>query len=84
MCGKIIIKMEKKDNFKIFYALSFAWQLGFIIAIPIGLFIFLGFLADKFFGTSPLFLIIGTVSGVGITIYESYQLLIPLIEKNKK
>ena len=73
-----------KGNFKIFYALSLAWQLGFLIAIPIGGFLLLGFLGDKFFKTKPLFLIIGLLGGIIITIYEVYHLFAPLISPNKK
>ncbi len=73
----------KKDNFKIFYAVSFAWQLGFIIAIPLVVFVFLGFLADKFFSTRPLFLIAGILVSIAITAYEVYRLILPLI-KNKE
>ena len=76
--------MQKKDNFKTFYTLSFAWQLGFLIAIPIGGFLFLGHIGDKFFGTQPLFLLIGLVVGIIITVYEVYQLLIPLIKNVKE
>ncbi len=75
--------MPKKNNFKTFYALSFAWQLGFIIAVPIGLFIFLGGVADKFFGVQPLFMIFGFLVGVVITAYEVYHILIPLIKDKK-
>lgn len=71
---------SKGDGFKTFYALSFAWQLGFLIAIPIGGFLFLGFLADKLLGTKPLFLMIGLVVGVIVTVYEVYHLLWPLIK----
>jgi len=28
-------KISQKNNSKLFYAISFAWQLGFLIAIPI-------------------------------------------------
>ncbi len=76
--------MEKKDNFKTFYALSLAWQLGFLIAVPIGGFLFLGVEADKFFNTSPLFLAAGLFAGITATIYEMYHLLVPLIEEKKK
>lgn len=80
-------QMEKKDNFKTFYALSLAWQLGFIIAVPIGGFLFFGLLADRFFGTEPVLLVVGIFAGVTVTIYEVYHLLIPLIkgkDKDKK
>jgi F0F1-type ATP synthase assembly protein I len=75
--------MSQKNSFKTFYALSLAWQLGFLIAVPIGGFLFLGLLGDRFFKTEPLFLILGLLVGIIITVYEVYHLLIPLIkEKN--
>lgn len=70
----------EKNNFKIAYALSLAWQLGFLVAVPIGVFLFLGFRGDKALGTSPLLLIISLLIGVIITIYEVYHLFIPLIK----
>jgi F0F1-type ATP synthase assembly protein I len=76
--------MKKKDNFKTFYALSLAWQLGFIIAVPIGGFIFLGLWGDKSFGTAPVLLIVGIFTGIIVTIYEVYHLLIPLIKDKEK
>ena len=72
--------MPQKNNFKIFYALSLAWQLGFLIAISIGGFLFLGILGDKFFKTQPFLSFLGLVVGIVITIYEVYHLLIPLIK----
>ncbi|MCD6284040.1 AtpZ/AtpI family protein [bacterium] len=71
----------KKYNIKIFYAISFAWQLGFLIAIPLAGFIFLGFYLDKFFHTHPFFLIGGIIIGIITSIYETYHLIVPLIEK---
>lgn len=76
--------MNKKNNFAIFYAISLAWQLGFVIIVPIGGFLFLGFLADKFLKTKPLFLIIFLLIGIIVTIYETYCLFIPLVKKNNK
>ncbi len=69
--------MSKKNNFKTFYALSMAWQLGFLIAIPIGGFLFLGILGDRYFKTHPFLLILGLFTGITITIYELYHLLSP-------
>ncbi len=71
---------NKRNNFKIFYALSFAWQLGFLIVVSIGGFLFLGFWGDKFFSTQPLFLIFGLLVGIVVTIYEVHHLLAPLIK----
>jgi len=72
--------MPQKDNFKIFYALSLAWQLGFIIVVPIGGFLFLGILGDKFFKTQPFLSLLGLIVGIVAAIYEAYYSLIPLIE----
>jgi len=76
--------VEKKDNFKTFYALSLAWQLGFLIAVPIGGFLFLGVLADKFFRTGPALLLLGIITGIAITVYEMYHLFVPLIGNGGK
>lgn len=73
--------MSKKSDFKLFYALSLAWQLGFLIVLTIGGLIFLGIWGDKYFGTHPFLLITGIISGVALSIYESYHLLVPLIER---
>ncbi|HDL75059.1 MAG TPA: AtpZ/AtpI family protein [bacterium] len=75
--------MSKKNNFKTFYVLSIAFQLGFLIVIPIGVFLFLGVLGDKFFNTQPILLLFGLSIGIAITTYEVYQLLIPLIKDRK-
>jgi len=70
---------QGENNFTTFYALSIAWQLGFLIAVPIAAFLFLGFWSDKHFGTKPLFLIVGLLTGLSITVYEVYHMLIPLV-----
>ena len=51
--------MSKKENFKTLYAISLAWQLGFLIIIPIGGFLLLGLWGDKLLNTQPFFLITG-------------------------
>lgn len=52
-------------------SLRLAWNLGFIIAVPVFLFGFGGAYLDKYLGTSPAFIITGFVlavvlSGVGV------------------
>jgi len=52
-------------------SLRLAWNLGFIIALPAVLFGFGGAYADKHFGTSPWFLLVGftiaiLLSGIGV------------------
>ncbi len=70
---------KDSDTFKIWYALSFAFQLGFLIAVPITGFMLLGLWGDRNFQTSPLLLIVSMIAGVAITFYEIYRLLLPLL-----
>ena len=54
------------------YALSLAWDLGYIIALPIVILGFGGAYADKHWDTSPLLLLIGIglaliVTAVGVS-----------------
>ncbi len=53
-----------KRNFKFFYLLSLALQLGFFIVIPLIGFLFLGIFLDKKLSTSPLFTIILFIFGL--------------------
>lgn len=76
--------MPKKENFKILYAMSFAWQLGFLVAAPLGILIFLGLWADKTFQTGPLFVLTGIIVGLVTTVYEVYHMLSPLIHNEHK
>ena len=78
-----ITAMTPKDDFKIWYAISFAWQFGFYIVIPIGIFLALGIFVDRYFHTAPLFLITGIVLSLVLTAYETYHLLLPLMEEEK-
>jgi len=72
--------MPRKNSFKIFYALSLVWQLGFLVAVPIGGFLILGLWLDKKFDSSPIVLIAGIAFGMIVVIYEIYHLIIPLID----
>lgn len=53
-------------------SLKLAWELGYLIALPAAGLGFLGAYADKYAGTSPLFIILGfllafTVSAIAVT-----------------
>lgn len=48
-------------------AVSLAWELGYTIAIPIALLGFSGAYADRYFDTSPLFLLIGVFLSLAIS-----------------
>lgn len=66
---------NKKDGQKVDpgFVLDLAWKLGYIIAIPIVGFVLGGRLADKYFGTSPIFLISGVVISMVITSFLIYK-----------
>lgn len=73
-----------KKNTQLWSALSFAWELGYIIAIPIAAFGFGGAFLDKKYGTSPLFIFIGfflsiIISSIGI--YRKAKIIISEAEK---
>lgn len=73
--------MTQTNNgqFKIWYAVSIALQLGFLIVFPIGGFILLGIVCDDYLATHPLFVILGAFVGFFITVYEIYHLLVPIL-----
>lgn len=73
----------QKSNYKTLYAISVAWQLGFLIVVPLGGFLFLGYWADNVLATQPFFLILSVVVGMAITIYEIYHVLAPLIKDSE-
>jgi len=77
-------KKSRGDNIKTLYAISFAWQLRFLVAIPIGGFLLLGLWGDAVFGTHPFLLFAGIVVGLGTTAYEVYHSLFLMVkDKNK-
>ena len=54
-------------------ALDIAWELGYIIVIPIVILGAGGAYADKKFGTSPLFILIGIVVAFILTSLAAYR-----------
>lgn len=52
-------KNNKKENNGLWQALGLAWQLGYMIAVPIVLLALIGRLLDKLWNTSPWMLLIG-------------------------
>jgi len=64
-----------KNN--IWYLFSTFSQIGFIIAIPAGVFAYLGHKIDVKFSTSPLFIL----SGIGVAIFVSCLAIYQMIKK---
>lgn len=67
-----------RKGVKLWYAISLAIQLGFLVVIPIGGFILLGHWGDTKLQTSPFLLIAGVMAGLFATVYEVYHLILPL------
>ncbi|HAI98455.1 TPA: hypothetical protein DCL30_02835 [Candidatus Peribacteria bacterium] len=68
----------------IFLAVRLAWDLGFIIAIPIAVLGFGGAYLDRTFGTSPLLLLIGFVLAIVITTVGLKRKLKTILSPSKK
>ena len=75
---------KRSKNFETFYAFSLAWQLGFLIAVPLAAFIGIGIWLDSKFNTQPLLTLLGLLVGLSVTIYEVYHVMDPLIRNDKK
>lgn len=74
--------MDKgKENFNFFYALILATQLGFLIAIPLAVILFLSAILDKKLGTFPLFVILGTIVALIVTVLETRYYFLPFLKK---
>jgi len=67
-----------------FQALSFAWQMGYILAIPIVLFALGGRLLDNHYQTSPLFLLIGILFSIVVSSVALWQKAIQIINNVEK
>ncbi len=66
-------KETKREKSAMWLALDVAWELGYIIVIPIVIMGAGGAYADKKFGTSPLFLLIGILIAFIITSIAAYR-----------
>jgi len=75
---------KKKDQISVFYALSLAWQMGFLIIAPILLFLFGGYMIDKWLKTAPLFIIISIFAALAVSVYEIHHLIKPMLESSRK
>ena len=82
------MKDAKKKNLSLtsdgsWSEVSFAWELGYSIAIPLVIFTLAGKLLDKKLGTSPWLLLIGLFISIIVTFYIVYQKLMVIIKKEE-
>lgn len=74
--------MSNTPAFKVLYAVAFAWQLGFLIAFPILGFGLLGSFVGGLIGIKNVATLIGLLLGVAIAIYETVNMVVPMIKKH--
>jgi F0F1-type ATP synthase assembly protein I len=72
---------EKESNEKSWSVMRIAWDLGYIIAVPLVLFALLGRYLDKKLGTSPYLLLAGVILAVGLSSWLVYRKTLDIIEK---
>lgn len=79
---------EEARKYGFWAAVSLAWQLGYVIALPIVVLALAGRFADRSYGTSPLFLIAGMVLAVAVTsvwmVRKAKTMLADLEDKAKR
>ena len=75
---------NKNSTPKDFSAVALGLELGFIISIPLVLFLLAGIFLDKKFGTLPLFLIAGILLSAIVTIVGVRNLLLPFLDKRSR
>lgn len=69
---------------KIFYAISLGLEMGFLVAIPLVVFLFVGALLDKKFQTTPLFLAVSVILSFVVMLLELRFFILPFVEKRSQ
>jgi F0F1-type ATP synthase assembly protein I len=72
---------EKRNGQDSWSAASLAWELGYIIAVPLVVLALLGRFIDKKYGTSPWFLLVGIVLSILVSSYAAYNKSKEIIDK---
>lgn len=83
---RILDLKNKKDNKQIDNSLSvfsLAWDLGYLITIPIVALALLGRWIDKKYDSAPWFLLLGIGLSIFISTYLVYKKTMNIIEKDK-
>lgn len=78
------MSLPPQKNTSMGYVLGMGSGLGFVLALPLAVAIFLGVIIDKKLETFPVALIISILVGIGLTIVNLYKIIIPFLEKRSK
>mgnify|MGYP006279172221 CR=1 FL=1 len=71
----------KKEKGNLFYAISLGLELGFLIAIPLVLFLVIGVFLDNKFNVFPFLTLAGIFLGILATFFDIYYLVLPFLKK---
>ncbi len=71
----------KNETQKTFSVMALAWELGYLIAIPLVALTLGGRFLDKKLGTSPLLLLIGVVAAIILSSYMVYKKTIDIMDQ---
>jgi len=71
--------MKKKEQ--VSYALFLAFQLGFLIVLPLIGFLLFGIFLDKKFNSSPIFLLLSIFLSFIFIFFEIRHFLLPIMRK---
>lgn len=77
------IPKKKQESMKdaLWLSVQLAWDLGWLIALPVVVLGFAGAYADKHFGTSPLLILIGFAVAAALSVIGVKRKLKKIIEK---
>jgi F0F1-type ATP synthase assembly protein I len=75
---------NKEEKFKIAYAVSLITQIGVTVSVITVSFIGLGYYADGYFNTLPIFVLIGAVLSFVLSMFAVYRLVLPVMDKAEK
>ena len=75
---------EKEEKFKIAYAIGLITQIGVTVSVITISFIWLGYYADGYFNTLPVFTLIGAVLSFVLSMFAVYKLVSPVMDKAEK
>lgn len=74
-------KVSQNKEDKSFSALSLAWELGYLIAIPLVVLALVGRFLDKLWGTSPWLLLLGIGLSLFISSWTVYFKVMKIIKE---
>ena len=75
---------NQRNKQNVFYTIFLGLELGFLVALPLVVFLVLGVFLDKRFETFPIFLISGIIIGLILTFVDIRYLILPFLEKRSK